>query len=330
LRRRELGRQRRRRLIGALASLAGSLLVGAVYLVLADAEVNVLGGADVRRQFDRYGFTIFRPVAPREEVVRKAAQARTQLRQHLVSVLTQGELKLNRDGYDSVWSVGQAAAAIYRDAGATSDDIQLLTPMFDRIFEDDFPLKLNGKPVGWRGDAGLPRVETALWIMLALTHALKRTDGQIDETIRPKYTKYLEIAQEIAEVYYPLRDGGWNVTIEDRREDHSVYSAALALHALLELQSANLCWRKNCERLGIMIRDTSRWITQAYVDETLVKGWRYSSSGEFPPNQDLNLFVYSILGRSSASIPEDIERDALEALSDLRADPRSYDSGASC
>ena len=296
------------------------LLICATYLGLADGDINVPESVEIRRQLDRYGVSVFRPVASREDVVRKASQIQNELRQHLVKALVKGELKLNRDSADFVWSIGQVASAIYRDTVSTTEEIRLLTPLFDRVFEDDFPLKLNGKLVGWRGDGGLPRVETALWIMMALTYALKREDEEI-EAIRPRYVRYLETVQEIAEIYHPLRDGGWNTVIQDKREDRSVYSSAFALHALLELQSAKLCCRRNCEQLQIMIKETSRWLIQAYVDDKSLNGWRYSSSDETPPNHDLSLFVYGVLARSPAPIPENIEKAALEALSNLRFRP---------
>jgi hypothetical protein len=122
----------------------------------------------------------------------------------------------------------------------------------------------------------------------------------------------------MAENYYPLHDGGWNVVIEDKPKEHSVYSSALALHALLELQSANLCWRGNCERLQLMIKETSGWLIQAFVDEKPLQGWRSSASDESPPNQELSLLVYGVLGRSRVWIPDNVRRAALRRLTDLR------------
>ena len=76
-------------------------------------------------------------------------------------------------------------------------------------------------------------------MMLALTHALSRKDEEI-EAVRTKFAGHLQIVQQIAESYYPLDDGGWNTVIEDKPEAHSVYTSALALHALLELDPARI------------------------------------------------------------------------------------------
>lgn len=317
LRRRELARRRQRQLFGAVASVAALLLMCVTYVGLADNDFNVPGGAEIRRQLDRYGVTISRPVDMREDVVRKASQIRKLLRQRLVGALEQGELKLNGDGLDSPWSVAQVVAAIYRDSDATSDDVRPIAPLLDRMFQDDLQLKSHGRSVGWRGDGPLARVETILWTMMALTHALKH-EGKETEAVRAKYAGYLEIVQEMAEFYYPLRDGGWNIVIGDEPADHSVYSSALALHALLELQSAHLCWRGNCEQLEKMVQETSRWLIRVFVDERPLKGWRSRSSDESPPDQDLSLFVYGVLGRSSVPLPDVIEKAALQRLTDLR------------
>jgi hypothetical protein len=317
LRRRELVRRRQRQLISLVASVVALLLIGITYIGLADSDFNEPGGPAIRRMFDRYGVSIFRPIASREDVLWRASQLRTQLRQRLVRALVQKELTLKRDATDSIWTVGQIAAALYRDREATPDDIRLVAPMLDQIFQDDFPVKLNGRNIGWRGDGAVPRVDTTLWILMALAHALKR-EGDETEAFRDKFVGYLATAQGIAENYYPLHDGGWNVVIEDKAEEHSVYSSALALHALLELQSANLCWRGNCERLHAMIKETSGWLIQAFIDGKPLRGWRSSASDESPPNQELSLLVYGVLGRSRVQIPDNIRSAALRRLTDLR------------
>src|SRR5262249_57386085 len=64
LRQREQARQRRRRLRLALASLAAAVAVLAGYVTLADADVAVYGGTEIRSHIDRYGWGVFHPVAP--------------------------------------------------------------------------------------------------------------------------------------------------------------------------------------------------------------------------------------------------------------------------
>jgi hypothetical protein len=317
LRQRELVRRRQRRLSGVVASLAALLFMGAAYVGLADDDFRVPGGAEIRRQLDRYGLSVFRPIDKRDEVVRTASRLRQQLRQRLAGALKQGELALKGDGLDSIWTIAQVSAAIYRDSGASDEDVRPIPPMFERMFKDDFPVKLNGRPIGWRGDGQFSRLEAVLWAMMALTHALTRA-GEESEALRANHARYLDTVQEMAEHYYPLRDGGWNILVQDEPTDHSVYSSALALHALLELKSANLCWRGDCEQRDRMIQATARWLIASFADERPLQGWRTSAIDDNPPNQELSLLVYGILRRSPVPIPDVIEKAALRHLEALR------------
>jgi hypothetical protein len=47
--------------------------------------------------------------------------------------------------------------------------------LLDQIFQTDFLLMSNGKPIGWSRGASR-RVETTLWMIMALSHALKRRE----------------------------------------------------------------------------------------------------------------------------------------------------------
>jgi len=320
LRRREAVRQRQRRLIGGFAAVAGGLLMAAAYIGLADGDINVPGGAAIRTALDHYRLSLLRPVISHQAVVRRAAEARERLRARLVDAVAQGKVNMKRDFTASVWSLGQIAAGIYRDPDATDDDLRPLIPLIDRVFDDDFVLKSDGNRVGWPGDGPLPRVETALWVMNVLTHALKRKGGAI-ETIRERFMSHLNTVQEIAENYYPLRDGGWNVVMQSSFEEHNFYSSALALNTLLELDAAHLCWRGSCERLAQMIRESSQWFIDNFVDEKRVTGWRRTVDDDGAPDPELSLMVYAGLGRSPMPLPENIRNAALQQLTDLRSRP---------
>jgi len=80
LRQREQARQRRRRLRLALASLAAAVAVLAGYVTLADADVAVYGGTEIRRHIDRYGWSVFRRVPSRQDMLQKTAGVRAKLR----------------------------------------------------------------------------------------------------------------------------------------------------------------------------------------------------------------------------------------------------------
>src|SRR5262249_693073 len=132
----------------------------------------------------------------------------------------------------------------------------------------------------------------------------------------------LQTVQQIADSYYPLDDGGWNMVIEDKPEAHSLYSSALALHALLELESAGLCWRGECKRRLCMVRDTAQRFIRAFVDEKRLVGWRGTMDDNSAPDLDISLMVYGVLARARVPIPDNIQIAALQQLSDLRH--RSY------
>jgi hypothetical protein len=317
LRRRELARKRQRRLISSLACVAAAVAMAAIYVGLADNDINVPKSTEIRRVLDRHGLSIFRPIASHDDIVRKASAVRKQLRNHLVEAVREG--KVSSDSDSDIWTLAQIAAAIYRDPDASNDDIRWLTPLLDQIFQKDFLLMSNGEPIGEEPR----RVEPALWMIMALTHALSRKDAEI-ETARTKFAGYLQTVQQIAENYYPMNDGGWNMVIKEKPEARSSYSSALALHALLELESAALCWREDCERLTIMIQDAVQRFIRTFVDEKDLSGWPDIMADNKAPDPDVSLMVYGALGRGPASIPDNIRKAALHQLSDIRL--RSYAS----
>ena len=62
----------------AAAAAAATLMLGLAYLGLADADAPIAGGNELRAQIDRRGWSLFRPVASRGEIVKHAAQTRAQ------------------------------------------------------------------------------------------------------------------------------------------------------------------------------------------------------------------------------------------------------------
>jgi TIR domain-containing protein len=321
LRQREQIRQRRRRLIGLGASFAAGVLLAMTYIGLADGDFNVPGGANIRRLLDRYELSVLRPVAPHEAVVRATVDARQQLRTRLLAEIGKGKLNFKLDTTASVWTLAQVAAALYRDPDAAEDELRPLGPLIDRVFQEDFVLTdSNGDPVGWPGDGPLPRAETALWMIIAMSHALQRKESAV-EAMRPTYLHRLETVQRIAENYYPLRDGGWNVVRESKFEEHNYYTSALALYALLELDEAHLCWRGSCERLTQMIRETTQWLLSNFVDEKRLTGWRRTFDDNGAPDPELSLMVYGAIVRAPVTLPDNVRIAALAQLTDLRLRP---------
>src|SRR5262249_12338305 len=130
LRRRELARKRQRRQISSLACVAAAVAMAAIYVGLADNDINVPKSTEIRLALDHHGLSIFRPIASHEEVVRKASAVRKQVRKRLVEAVREGQVSSSDD--NDIWTLAQIAAAIYRDPDASNDDIRRLTPLLDQ------------------------------------------------------------------------------------------------------------------------------------------------------------------------------------------------------
>jgi hypothetical protein len=91
LRHRELARQRQRRQIRSLACAAIAVAMAAIYVGVADNDINIPKSAEIRLALDRHGLSIFRPIAPHDEIVRKASAARKHFRERLVDALVEGK-----------------------------------------------------------------------------------------------------------------------------------------------------------------------------------------------------------------------------------------------
>jgi hypothetical protein len=322
LRRRELRRQRRNRLGFAMATFVAVVVIGLGYAGLADADFAVWGGAPLQRQIDRYGCSVFRRIPGVEEIFQASDTERDRMRRDILAAVSEGRIRRN-----SVWEIAQVSAAVLRDPNLSRADFQIISPMLDRVFtESDFRF-WKGKRVGWADEDQWPRAEPLLWMIMALSAALKRNDlASEDERIR--LVEYLGIVQEMAESYYPLQDGGWNMFPFGPPNRHFVYTTGIALHALLQVHSAGLCWRGDCNTLKKMIVDAARWLTEAFVDEKGVTGWRRRPNDELqlPVVPDLSILISASLVRAHLDIgiplSDRIVSSALQELTNLRL--RSY------
>lgn len=321
LRRRELIQQRRRQRLRIGAAVAAWVAICLGYIALADTGLAIPGGEVLRRQLDRNAVTLFRPVQPPEAVARAAADSRARLRRRMTDALRNGEYP--RQDYKSVWEVAQIAAAIYRDPDATSDDLGLTRQLLDRELGDDRVLLRDGRPIGWK-DTSHPRVEASLWLMMGLAQ-MQRRAATLDGGERQKLAKRLALAQEMADAFYPLDDGGWNMAVEEGPAVHVFYDTALALHALLDLRSAGLCWRGKCDRLEKMSRDTAGWLIQNFVDEQGLTGWRRDLIDDKLPDPEISLITYGALGRAqlelSVRLPARLQAAAFNELARLNRRP---------
>ena len=324
LRRREDVRARHRLLVRAAAAVAAALIAGAFYLGLADGNVGVPGGAAIRDRIDRHGLSVLRRIPSREAVLEKAVASRAKLRQGILALAA--TLTLNPADYKvGVWDVGQAVSAVYRDPDASQRDLDVMVPLFDQVFRDDMMLMIDGKPAGWLDSPTLPRAESSIWTTLALSETLGRAAHALSATTRDKLTGYLDVAQGIADGFRPLPDGGWNIAREEKAETHFIYTTALALHVLLELNANGHCWHGDCARMREMIRTTYDWLVDAFVADEAVRGWRRQIDDDKPPDLDLSLYAYGAIARAAVDlgfvVPETIKTAALEQLISLARRP---------
>jgi hypothetical protein len=322
LHRRERARQITRGLRLIAASVALVLGLAVVYLGLADDNVEVYRGTEIRNLIDRYGLSRFRHVLPRNEMLARASELRAAIRSRIAGAVGSIQLKPGVTKGLHVWDVAQAIAAIDRDRGAAKNEIDGLLPLLDQIFQDDLIQVVNSERTGWREGYtnSLQRAETAIWVIMALTQVINRARDDLQS--KPKFLRYMDIAQEIADHFRPKSDGGWNIAMEDEPDNHHIYVTALALHALLELRASDLCWHGNCAELNNMIRASVAWLVKAFVDESMMAGWRKNLSDDKPADPDLSTFVYGALGRASVdlgiALPWAIELGAIKQLIALK------------
>jgi hypothetical protein len=324
LRRRELRRQRHRRLGFAMAAFAVIIGNGLGYVGLADADLEIWGSAPLQRQLDRYGWSVFRRIPAVMEIFQASDAARDRMRRDILAAISAGPIR--KDDDRSVWEIAQVSAAVLRDPSLSLADFRTISRLLDGVLVGDIDFKLwNEKRVGWADVEPWPRAEPALWMIMALSAALQRND-LATEAERLRFVKHLGVVQEMAESYHPLQDGGWNMFPFGPPKEHFAHTTGLALHALLQLHSTGLCWRGDCDALKKMIADTARWLTQAFVDDGDVAGWRRGLDDELSVVSDLSIPIFGSMVRAhldvGAPLSDRIESSALQQLTSLRL--RSY------
>jgi hypothetical protein len=328
LRQRERARQRRLRLTRAAMAALAALLVGTSYVGLADADLAIPKGEEIRRTLDHFGLSLLRPVPVAADLARAAASARSPLRPRLLAYAGSGMPE--RFGASDAWTTGQALAALFRDRATTAQELTAILPLFEAALRSapsgaaDARNLLNAKDGDW--NAG--RAESAIWMMMALSDAIER-EPELPPDAPASLARLLAATQSVAEAFYPLGDGGWNVGAKQTNPgDHFIYTTAIALHMLLQTRSAGLRWRGSKDKLDRMIADTSTWLVRAFVPDVGRGGWRRTVDDDKAPDAAITLTVYSALGRSCAEagtdLPAQIREAALEFQSELRH--RTYDA----
>ena len=203
--RRERRRQRMRRIRKVGIVLAVMLL----YLAMADGGLRVPGGDSLRRMFDRYGVTLFRPVHTDAEIASTAAAlCRTMVADLLANQADTGLFytEMGRKGGTDTWTSAQAMAALGRTGQPPPRS------GFDGLFaglkEGGWPQRLHAPPQG----------AITMWAASAL--ALYRDD---------RLAECRTLMQ-----HHALPDGGWAMFASRKDKlQWDYYTGTLALQALL-------------------------------------------------------------------------------------------------
>ncbi len=344
LKQREKQRQLYRKLRIASSALIFLLATMLVYLVAADANINVPGGESVRTFLDRHNASLLRPVRTETEVRQAAAKSRRVLLDTFKNArMKEGWLINNlaapEKGGD-VWSHSQALFAIFCTPDASAQELREFLPSLELPFTTNVAPEVNGVKYGWSGESlidekrqfvkatsesteGVP----TLWTLGAITVALGRP-GLIEGAERARFESYLKYAQEAARLYRPLETGGWNLfPYQKDLSFHDPYTTTVALLVLLETKRGGLGWEGSTERRDAMLQSTAQWLASNFNEKSNPPGWKGTADEVNEIFDGLTIEIYALLLRAEAEagfrIPENILAQiprhlALTAARDLK------------
>lgn len=322
LRQRDRRRRRRRLVRGAAAIAASVIALPTAYVASADSGLSVPGGLAVRLWLDRYELSIMRSVHNESEIQRAATLAKDRLLEKLHHEwVTQSWLTLNPTRIAgpkfaiSPWISSSAVCSSLRSLPMNDARLEAFLKAAEAPFTPQLPVEANGVKFGWLvGGSDFPLAEATLWTLAELSVALSRSDVT-DPRLRQVFDQSLNYTQEVADLYYPLGSGGWNMfPRQESLEDHSTYTSALALLALLEMNQAGLAWRGDRARLRSMLRATAAWLANQFDDRATPPGWRIAPSDSGPIVDGLTLQIYSELLRAEAEAGVPIPQKILDAI----------------
>ena len=309
LRQREKQRQRRRRTRLIASAVGVFVLLAATYTLVADAGLNVPGGAYIRTLLDRHDIAILRRAHSNAEI--RNASAR--FRRELLDSLAQGQtsngaiapnLKVGGPKEVEFWSSSQALAAIFAAPELTEAEARQFISGLEAPYAAGVPIEgSDGRKYGWTAHPNEVRTqaEPALWTATALANALARPGFVTGET-RERMLKNFAYTQEVLKTYRPDNEDGWNMFPNQQDPQlHNVYTTALALLALLETRKANLPWDGSFETRDQLLLNAARWLANRYDAESPEPGWRHAVSETSENTVDgLTLQIYGELLRAEA------------------------------
>ena len=328
LRQRERQRQRQRRLRLSAATVGVLLLVTAMYLLVADAGLNVPGGQTIRTVLDRHDITVMRHAHSNAEI----REATARFRRDLLTALASGQttsgaiapsLKVGGAKEVEYWSSGQALAAMFTTPELTEGEARKLLNGLEAPFATGLTIEgSDGRKYGWIAHPNEVRTqaEPALWTAAALANALGR-QGFVTGEARERMLKNFAYTQEVLKTYRPDDENGWNMFPNQQDPHlHNVYTTTLALLALLETRKANLPWDGSFETRDKLLLNAAQWLGARYDDKSPEPGWRHAASETSENTVDgLTLQIFGELLRAEAEAGFVIPPKILEQMPDYLA-----------
>lgn len=318
LRQRERQRQKQKRAREFALALVIMLIIALVYVGVADAGLNLPGGSRIRTILDRNEGSVLRPTRSNAEI-RAAAAVR---RRDLLAAITGGQmpeggiassLKPGSARTLEYWSNVQALTAIFATPELSDASAAQLLRAIEVPFQPGAAIEgVDGRKYGWVAHPNEDRTqaESAIWTAAALAKALGRP-GFLTGEARERAMKHLAYAHEVLKLYRPSDDGGWNMFPNQKDpSQHNIYTATLALLALLETRKANLPWDGSIEKRDQLLNATAQWLADKYDDRVDSPGWHTASETHGEIIDGLTLQLYSELLRAEAeagfALPERI------------------------
>jgi hypothetical protein len=306
LRRREHRRRLCQRMRAVFFATLGTAGIALAYVGATDDGLALPGGRAVQRLLDHYHASVFRPVHDMSDIVTAAARARAALIARLDGEwISHAWLKNNVTRLKgpklaiSPWISSQAAYAALLTIPASDARMRDFYDALESLFAKGVLIENDGKKFGWMvSDGDFTQAEATLWTLAALALAARRDELWTGDQRRNLLTR-LDETEEIADLYRPGDDGGWNMFAQQQApSDHSTYSTALAFLALLELRRGSSGWHGDAAQLDDRLRATESWLERQFDNAGGTRGWRVGPGDPGPIMDGLTLQIYDEMLRA--------------------------------
>jgi hypothetical protein len=262
--------RRRQARVAGVATLA--LGCAATYVLCIDAGFEPPGAPGVRRALDELEVSVFRGNPSAADIGASAATFRRSLCEDLADVQeSNGWFEHARDPSPKgdPWLTGQCLCAWLKAPESTPEQLARAVAALDSMYSDEckdrgLRIERGDRLYGWTSAwKSYTIAEASLWTAAATSVALARP-GLLDAAQRERFLAHSLYVQEVLDTY--LADevtGAWD-PFPDQAEsdDHSNYTATLALIYLLETHAAGGEWHGSRSRLEQLLKATAERLVQ--------------------------------------------------------------------